>query len=77
MIRGTTPTHSFNLPVDAAIIKELRVIYAQNGEPVQTKTKDQFTFAGGRAFVLSVTLMLFQIRLSRTAPDTSTSLTTS
>ena len=31
MIRGTTPTHTFNLPLDASLIKEVKVTYAQGG----------------------------------------------
>jgi hypothetical protein len=30
MIRGTTPTHTFKLPFDSFMIKDVRVIYAQN-----------------------------------------------
>ena len=29
MIRGTTPTHIYTLPVETAILKELKIIYAQ------------------------------------------------
>lgn len=39
MIRGTTPTHVFELPVDAALIDKVLVVYAQNGEEVFHKTK--------------------------------------
>jgi hypothetical protein len=30
MIRGTTPTHTFELPFDTAVIKKIKIIYAQN-----------------------------------------------
>lgn len=30
MIRGTTPTHTFTLPCDASMIKEVMIIYAQS-----------------------------------------------
>lgn len=30
MIRGTTPTHTFNLPFEVGMIKECRVLYAQD-----------------------------------------------
>ena len=38
MIRGTTPTHTFNIPFDSSLVKECRVIYAQNNEVLFTKT---------------------------------------
>ena len=37
MRRGTTPTHTFNLPFDAAMVSKVRIIYAQNDEEVFTK----------------------------------------
>lgn len=30
MIRGTTPTHTFGIPFDTSILKEVKVIYAQD-----------------------------------------------
>ena len=30
MIRGTTPTHIFTLPVETALLSELKIIYAQD-----------------------------------------------
>lgn len=30
MIRGTTPTHIFELPIEASLIKDLRLSYAQD-----------------------------------------------
>lgn len=39
MIRGTTPVHTFALPVDESMIEKLRVIYAQNEKPIITKEK--------------------------------------
>lgn len=39
MRRGTTPTHTFTLPIDAASITKLRITYVQDGEIVLTKTE--------------------------------------
>jgi hypothetical protein len=39
MIRGTTPTHIFNLPFDTALIDKIKITYAQNGVVVLTKEK--------------------------------------
>ena len=39
MIRGTTPTHTFNIPFDTSTVSEVRVIYAQNDEVLFTKSK--------------------------------------
>jgi hypothetical protein len=43
MIQGTTPTHSFSLPVDAETIKEIRIVYAQKERPVLVKTTQDCT----------------------------------
>lgn len=37
MIRGTTPTHIFDLPFDTAVIKQIKIIYAQGDCVVFTK----------------------------------------
>lgn len=37
MIRGTTPTHIFELPYEVAQFKDVEVTYAQHGEVVLTK----------------------------------------
>lgn len=43
MIRGTTPTHIFNLPFDVEKISEVRVIYAQRDKPILIKTEKDCT----------------------------------
>lgn len=37
MIRGTTPTHIFRLPIQSSIIKSVRVTYKQDEEVVLKK----------------------------------------
>ena len=37
MIQGTTPTHKFNIPIDASTIKSVRITYAQQGNVLLTK----------------------------------------
>lgn len=37
MIRGTTPTHVFKLPVDAGMIQGFMISYAQNGVEILKK----------------------------------------
>lgn len=39
MIRGTTPTHTFRLSIDANTITELRITYVQLGKTVVEKTE--------------------------------------
>lgn len=34
MIRGTTPTHTFTLPVETSLFSKVRIIYAQNDTPL-------------------------------------------
>ena len=43
MFKGTTPTHTFNLPFDSSLIKEIRIIYSQKGKVVLKKTTDECT----------------------------------
>lgn len=38
MIRGTTPTFTFDLPLDTKSLKEIRVVFAQCNEVLLTKT---------------------------------------
>ena len=37
MIQGTTPTHRFNIPLDAATIQRVRVTYAQQDKVLLVK----------------------------------------
>lgn len=46
MIRGTTPTHFFNLPFDTEIIDKVKVIYAQNDNVMLTKEKESCACEG-------------------------------
>ena len=46
MIRGTTPTHIFNLPIDTSIIKEVRITYVQYAKVVVEKTERDVTMEG-------------------------------
>lgn len=40
MRRGTTPTHTFTIPIDVSLIKRLKIIYVQNNETILTKELD-------------------------------------
>lgn len=46
MPRGTTPTHTFTLPFDAALVKSCRIIYAQRDVKVICKETDNCTING-------------------------------
>jgi hypothetical protein len=37
MRRGTTPTHTFTLPFDTAMLSKVRIIYSQGNSPVVTR----------------------------------------
>ena len=39
MIRGTTPTHIFKLPIDTSTIRQLRITYVQYGKTVLEVTE--------------------------------------
>jgi hypothetical protein len=40
MIRGSTPTHIFNLPIDTSLLSKIRIIYAQDDKVLFKKEKD-------------------------------------
>ena len=46
MRRATTPVHSFTFPIDPENISKLLLTYAQHGEIVLNKTKEDFSFEG-------------------------------
>ena len=51
MIRGTTPTHTFNFPFDASLIDKIKISYAQDGNVVLTKEKDDCILLGNSVLV--------------------------
>lgn len=51
IIRGTTPTHTFSLPFDVDMIKEVRVIYAQDDQIVFVKNTKDCTLANNTVTV--------------------------
>lgn len=59
MIQGTTPTHIFELPINPADIKELRITYAQESRPILTKKTGDCQM-GGIADKYTVTVKLTQ-----------------
>lgn len=48
MIRGTTPTHTFTLPLDVDTIDEVHIIYSQLGEVKIRKTKKDCVMCGNK-----------------------------
>jgi len=46
MIKGTTPTHIFELPFDTGNLAEVLIVYAQKGEEVLRKVTEDVTFDG-------------------------------
>lgn len=46
MIRGTTPTHYFNISLDTSEIKSLKIIYAQDDEVITKKNADDCELTG-------------------------------
>ena len=55
MMRGTTPTHSFVLPIETDTIKTVQIVYRQNGSIKLEKGNDDCTLEGN-----TVTLKLTQ-----------------
>lgn len=48
MIRGTTPTQTFGLPVSGENVKNIRVTYSQDDEIVLEKKFDDVRFEGSK-----------------------------
>lgn len=46
MIRGSTPTHIFELPIDTSLIKQLRITYVQQQKIVLEKKEQDVTMSG-------------------------------
>ncbi len=53
MIRGTTPTHKFNIPFDTSDVAKVKVIYAQDDEILIVKGTDECVLEGN---TITVTL---------------------
>lgn len=51
VIRGTTPTHKFDLPYTPDLIEDLRVIYGQNKKSVFSKIKEDCVIKEGKLIV--------------------------
>lgn len=51
MRRGSTPTHTFTLTLDADWIDKVRVLYSQNNELVFRKEGDKVTVDGQKVIV--------------------------
>jgi hypothetical protein len=46
IVRGTTPTHDFELPYPKELIKDVRVSYVQNKQEIITKTLEECRMVG-------------------------------
>lgn len=46
MIRGTTPTHVFTIPIDVSMIKNVKIVYSQFDKIVLEKTGDDVELSG-------------------------------
>lgn len=52
VIRGTTPEHSFDLPYDKQLIKDLRITYGQNNKEIFTKTIQECVVSDKKVSIL-------------------------
>lgn len=53
MIKGSTPTHKFNIPFNSALIDKLQIVYAQNDREIFIKEKADCVLDGN---TITVTL---------------------
>lgn len=76
MIRGTTPTHHFNLPFEASLVSEARVIYHQWGKEILRKETEDFQMEGNtlsvslsqeETFLFDCTPVILQLRVRTTS----------
>lgn len=62
---GTTPTHYFTLPFSTELIKDVQIIYCQNGSEILQKNTPDCEFEGN-----TVSVKLSQLDTFEFAPDT-------
>lgn len=55
MIRGTTPTHTFQIPFNTNLLKEIRISYAQKDDVVVEKSTEDCKLDG-----MNITVKLTQ-----------------
>ena len=51
VIRGTTPTHEFELPYPKELIENIRIVYGQNKKAIFTKTEYDCTIENEKILV--------------------------
>lgn len=78
MIRGTTPTHYFNLPFEASLVDKARVIYHQWGKEILRKETEDFKMEGNtisvsltqeETFLFDCTPVILQLRVRTTSGE--------
>ena len=47
MFKGTTPTHTFNIPIDTSLIKEVKITYSQKDKEILVKRTNDCTIGKG------------------------------
>lgn len=47
MFKGTTPTHAFQVPIDSALIKEVKITYSQRDVEILVKRTNDCIIADG------------------------------
>ena len=48
---GTTPTHIFNIPIDASYVEEVKIIYLQKNKEILLKRKEDCELVGSQIIV--------------------------
>ena len=51
IIRGTTPTHEFDLPYPVELVRNIRITYGQKNTPLFTKTTSDCSITEGKISV--------------------------
>ena len=79
MFKGTTPTHTFDIPMDTSLIKEVKITYSQKDEEKLVKRTPQCSFGEGTISTrlsqedtfrfTSNTFVTIQIRILTTGGD--------
>lgn len=47
MFKGTTPTHTFEIPMDTSLIKEVKITYSQKDKEILVKRTGDCTIEAG------------------------------
>lgn len=74
MVRGTTPTHTFSIPLPSSSLENLWLTYAQDGEIILNKDLNDVTLTDVGTTACKATIKLTQAETMLFHPNTETEI---